>query len=98
MTIEKYINDDGLVGVVFPLYGDIRDEEPMFDKELVKNVIDKDFEAYRKRSKKNIWVNDLKDEFNDLTVEFLKPGTKFFVISTLEEENRIITDEDLIEA
>ena len=57
----------------------------LFDKELIRMVVERDFKTYLKRKrddriKGQIAYNVEKNNFDDLKVKFLKPGIKFGLV------------------
>lgn len=110
MTIEKYINEDGLVGIVYG-YEDYQSEKELFNKELVKIVVEKDYESYLKMfeskelfNKKPLFDPHLNRRwFDGYQVKFLKPGTRFKVLlgrllGEYGQEWYVLTEEDMFTA
>ncbi len=86
--IDKYINEDGLVGIVYNPYV-YPSEAELFDKELVRIVVEKDYDTYFLKN------GVCRPNFNDLEVEFLKKGTKFKVVPDCYNRMHVLTEDDL---
>ncbi len=82
--MEKYINADGLVGIVVGLIGERRTSR-LFDVELIKMILARDPNSYIKRElesaphiRHDLIEHIAMRQFLDLHVKFVKRGTKFF--------------------
>lgn len=83
--MEKYYNEKGQVGVIVsPSFGggwstwNVDSETLMFDKELVEVVLKGDSSEI-KRIAETLCPDGYFGSFEDLEVEFLEPGTKFYI-------------------